>query len=458
MQRLIKLVYRFKLETYSLLILMNLLLAISAFFKDVAFAHYFGTSSTADAYTLGFFIPDMIGNNLIASALGVTCIPIFSRLLYQKRELIFKKVVQVLVIYISVITLLISIGLFFESHWILSWLGHDLPRKTLSQASQAFHLMIPIVWLIPLTLIGVAYLQTEKAFLVPAIAPVIYHVLLLGVLVSCYFMNVPSIPGGKGYALATTVATGIYFAIIWMSIFKGWKGKGFSQKGVRQRDVSSFLKALAIDFFPYLAILIFSQSLQLVERYFASGSESGTLAALNYAFRLVQFPIWVFVSALTTVLLPNFARDLAAKRPLDAMEQINRALLVTIGLTLIMSFGLFAFRHFIVTLLFKRGAFDEKSVIQTVSILTGYSFAIVGQSISLICLRYFIASRRMSSPLVIYFLGTLCSILIDVYFVPKYGASALGYGASIGATLSGLLFLVGIRREQLRLRRLLGVK
>ncbi|HET6872195.1 MAG TPA: hypothetical protein VFH42_04320, partial [Sporolactobacillaceae bacterium] len=84
MDRLIKLVNRLRLEAYTFLILMNLMLAISAFFKDVAFAHYFGTSSTADAYTLGFFIPDMIGNNLIAAALGVACIPIFSRLLYQK--------------------------------------------------------------------------------------------------------------------------------------------------------------------------------------------------------------------------------------------------------------------------------------------------------------------------------------------------------------------------------------
>lgn len=457
MDRLIKLVCRLRLEAYTFLILMNLILAISAFFKDVAFAHYFGTSSTADAYTLGFFIPDMIGNNLIAAALGVACIPIFSRLLYQKREAIFKKVVGVLVSYSLICMLLISGVVYVGSDWILSWLGHDLPLQTLKQAQLALHLMTPIIWLVPLTLIGVAYLQTEKSFTVPAIAPVIYHCSLLGVLVGCYFMKVPAVRGGSGYALATTLATGIYFIIIWVTIFNGWKDKGKKARMVRKRDIAPFLKALLSDFFPYLMILLFSQCLQLVERYFASGSESGTLAALNYAFRLVQFPIWVFVSALTTVLLPNFAKDLAAKRPLDAMKQMNRALLVTIGLTLIMSLGLFVFRHLIVTLLFKRGAFDDHSVNQTVAILTGYSFAIVGQSISLICLRYFIASRNMRSPLLIYFLGTLCSILIDVYYVPKYGASALGYGGAIGATVTGLLFLLGIRREQIRLKKWHGV-
>lgn len=451
MGRFVQLIKGFKLEAYSLLILMNLLLAVGAFLKDVAFAHYFGTSSTADAYTLGFFIPDMIGSNLIASALGVTCIPIFSRLLFQKRDAVFKKVVQALCIYISVLTLMISVGLYFESHWILSWLGNDLPNKTLSQANQAYHLMIPIVWLIPLTLIGVAYLQAEKDFFIPAVAPVIYHLLLLSVLVVIYLLKVPPLQGGTGYALATTLATGLYFGIIWTRVLKRWKGKRTSSNGVRRGDVSSYLKALTNDLIPYLIILIISQCLLLVERYFASGSESGTLAALNYAYRLVQFPILVFVSALTTVLLPNFAKDMAAKRPLNALKQMNRALLVTIGLTLIMSLGLFTLRHFIVTLLFKRGAFDEKSVTQTVSILTGYSFAIVGQSISLICLRYFIASRRMASPLLFYFLGTLCSILIDVYFVPRFGSSVLGYGASIGATLTGLLFLVGIRYEQKRL-------
>ncbi len=442
------------LASYGLLIVMNLALSVCAFFKDVAFAHYFGTSGTADAYSLGFFIPDMIGNNLLASALGVTCIPIFSRLLIRTNKSVFINVVKRLSLFIFLFTVGLTIVLALGSHLIIEWYGRHLPDATEHQTLLLYREMLPIVVVIPLTFIGVAALQTEKKFKAPAVAPVVYHLFLLISLIVMAMVGITSKRGGLFYGGLTTLAAIIYMGLVWGALFRNWRTvpKVFIKRTRKQAKIAPYLRAISRDLVPYLVILLFTQALLFIERYFASSLESGTLAALNYAYRLVEFPITVFVAAVTTVLLPDFSRDLSANRYNSVMKQMKIALLITVILTGLASLGLFVLRQPIVALLFERGAFDAHSVKQTVTVLTGYSFAIVGQSVSLLGLRYFIASRKMSFPLVAYLIGMLTSILIDCFFVPRVGAIALGFAGSIGATLTAVLFLIGVSIENRNLK------
>lgn len=436
-----------KVDRYSLLIVMNLLLAVCAFLKDVVFAHFFGTSGTADAYTLGFFIPDMIGNNILAAALGVTCIPIFSRLLVRGYGRLLTPVVRRVFVVVFLICLVICGALYLDTQQILKWFGgHHLSVQTRVETVQAYHAMIPIVMFVPLTFIGVALLQTKKRFVMAALAPVVYQVILIASLITMGMVGIQVAHAGRLYSVLTSLSSLIYLVIVWMAVLTQ------KQKQIHEAHVFSakrskpYLSALIKGLLPYFFILIVTQALLSVERYLASGLDSGTLAALNYATRLVQFPLFVFVAAITTVLLPDISHDLSAKRSTDVMRQVNRTLLFTFALGMCMSFGLFIFKGLIVTLLFKRGAFDEHSVMQTVAILKGFSFTIIGQGFSLVALRLFLATRKMAYPLMVYLIATSISILLDFLGVPRFGAATLGYSETIGATLSGLLFLWGIYR------------
>src|SRR4051812_31685347 len=65
--------------TIGIVALLNGAVALLAFVKDVLLASYFGTSVQADGLTLAYFLPDTIGSTLIASAIGVSCVPVFSK-------------------------------------------------------------------------------------------------------------------------------------------------------------------------------------------------------------------------------------------------------------------------------------------------------------------------------------------------------------------------------------------
>ena len=64
--------------TIPVLAVVNLVLAGVALIKDMVLASFMGTTSSADAFMLAFYIPDIIGNTLLAASVGIACIPVFT--------------------------------------------------------------------------------------------------------------------------------------------------------------------------------------------------------------------------------------------------------------------------------------------------------------------------------------------------------------------------------------------
>jgi putative peptidoglycan lipid II flippase len=96
-----------------------------------------------------------------------------------------------------------------------------------------------------------------------------------------------------------------------------------------------------------------------------SGLAEGSIAALNYANKLVYLPQGVIVIALSTAVFPTLADRVAVGQ----MEEYKRALLRSTKLLLLMALpaavGIAVLRDPIIRLLFARGAFDENAVTMT---------------------------------------------------------------------------------------------
>jgi peptidoglycan biosynthesis protein MviN/MurJ (putative lipid II flippase) len=207
------------------------------------------------------------------------------------------------------------------------------------------------------------------------------------------------------------------------------------------RDQSDLLRVVRT-FAPFLLILFCSQFVYMVERHVASLLGSGTIAGLNYAFRLAQFPNWVFIAALTTVLLPAMARAVGERNPSRVRAALTRAIKITLLLTVPMSLVLYLGRVPIISLLLQHGSFDDNSLRTTADILAGYSLSIVPQAIVAVGLRYYMAVERMRVPAVLGLLAMLVTVLCDLLGAPKFGPAALGYGAACGAWVNALAILV----------------
>jgi putative peptidoglycan lipid II flippase len=76
-------------------------------------------------------------------------------------------------------------------------------------------------------------------------------------------------------------------------------------------------------------------------------------------------------------------------------------------------------------------------------LLAGYSLAVVGQAVSTVCLRYFLANGRMKKVVGIYSATILFSIVFDVCTLDWIGPAALGYGALLGWSVNAI-WMIGL--------------
>lgn len=434
-------------NTVSLIIMINLILAAVALFKDVFMASYLGTSSQADAFLLAYFLPDTVGNNLLASSLGIACVPVFSRLFVANEHYRLNKSITVIILYFMVFSVLLLIFFSLASKPIINNLGTGFSEYTRSLCTELFMIILPIIVAFPMITVGTSVLQVSNRFNIPALAPVLFNLVLLIGTLYVYLLPVPIQQGV--YLLAASVLIGVIvmLALIWLAIrkyrIKVLVWPRFSELIRPAGDIREILRI----FFPYLLILLSSQIVFTVERYLASKLEVGSIAGLNYAFRLAQFPLWVFVAAVSTVAFPSMSKATGLGHAEELKETLGKSLFLVFIVTLPLTVCLFFLRVPIISMLLQRGSFDDTSVKITAGILAGYTLTIVSQGIVLICLRAFLAIGRIFIPLLAVLISSGLTILFDYLLVDIIGSAGLGYGAAIGALVNSVALFYLINRE-----------
>lgn len=442
-------------QPIAALALINAGVALIAFLKDIMLAAYTGTSLYADALTIAFFLPDSIGNNMLAAAISVASVPVFSRLAAKDQMGRLSEIVRMsTMIFLAAAFLILVLGYLFSSVIIESFGGNRGGQELIATTLPLLKLLLPTVMMFIAIAIGTAVLQTLNQFFVPAMAPLLNNLILLAGVVYCLTVGVPIDDGITG--IAVIIMIGITLMALWIA--------RASQLSLREATLAGIKNSLPIKsprvtewkellhlFYPYVIILLSAQSIYLVERYLLATLDTGAAAALNYAFRLSQFPIWVFVAAVSVVILPSLSRYLALERRNDAHVEMSKAFRSVILIVLPIMLFLFVLREPMTVALFQRGAFDERSVGLTTGILEGYSLTIFSQAISLICLRYFLALRQLKAVLLVYLFSALITVGLDIAWVDQMGVRAIGYGAMVGALINALL-LLGMYSRSVSLR------
>ena len=434
-------------DTVSTVILINLILAAVALLKDVFMASYLGTSGQADAFLLAYFIPDTTGNNLLAAALGTACVPVFSRLYIFRETGRLKKTVTGITVYFMFVSLLLLLIAFPVKNNIIYYLGYGFNESSRALCVDLFLIMLPIMLFFPVIAIGTAVMQVYERFNIPALAPVLFNLVFLAGLIYLYIFSVPVQKGV--YLLSVSVLTGtlVMLGLIWYAMRKyrirvlGWPG--FSELIRISADIREIMKI----FVPYLLILLSAQAIFTVERHLASHFQEGSIAGLNYAYRMAQFPLWVFVAAVSTVAFPSMSKATGLGQAEELNGIIVKSLRMVFVVTVPLTISLFVLRVPILTILLQRGLFDTNSVMITAGILAGYSLTVIAQGIVVICLRVFLAVGGITVPLSAAMVSACLNIVLDILFVNTIGLAGLGYGAAVGALLNSLILLYMLNKK-----------
>jgi putative peptidoglycan lipid II flippase len=192
----------------------------------------------------------------------------------------------------------------------------------------------------------------------------------------------------------------------------------------------------------------------------ASALGDKPISWLNYAFRLMQFPLGVFGVAVMTATLPSLSRKLATKDFDGFGSTLTQAIELVLLLTLPAAVGLAVLGEPIMRLIYEHGRFTSVDTQATALALSAYAFGLPGYSALKIVQPAFVAMDDAKTPMYVGLGAVAVNALVNFLFVKVFQFGHVGLAASTALMATGnvafLVWLLERRRPTLARRRLAG--
>ena len=344
--------------------------------RETIIAAFFGATRQLDAFLVAYTLANLARQILAEGALSATFVPVFSRALSAQGETRAKELGR------QALTLLIVIGLFVVclgiilSPQLVSLIAPGFSGEEAALAVSFTKRLFPFLLIISLSALVMGVLNSLGSFFVPAVAPAVSNVVFIVVVLFFYEkFGISALP-------VAVLAGGVsQFCVQW--IWSAWRGFVLYPTKINRADDE--LKTMMRLFLPYVVGLSFNQLHPIISRVMGSFLEAGSISVLNYADRLLQLPLGLFVIAISQAVLPTLSKVSSNKD--EFVEIFRDSLRFSFFLILPISIMAVIFSPEAVNCVFYRGAFDDWAWRATSQSLAIYSLGLLGMALTNVTLR-----------------------------------------------------------------------
>jgi len=219
------------------------------------------------------------------------------------------------------------------------------------------------------------------------------------------------------------------------------------------------LRRIAGLYLPIVLGLIISQIGIVIDSNLASRTGGESIAWMDYATRLIQFPIGMVSAAVSLAILPTlsqYASATSSKQPPISNLQpptSNFQHTLALGLKMVLmaiipaTIGLFVLAAPIVSLLFQHGEFDAHDTAQTALALRYYLLGLTFAAIDLPLIFAFYARKDTLTPALVGVLGVVVYLVVALSLIRPLGMIGLILANSTQLTVHALTMLVLLQRR-----------
>jgi putative peptidoglycan lipid II flippase len=397
---------------------------IAGLIREIVAASYFGTSGPASAFTLASQIPNLMANLFAQAALSAAFVPVFTDLLQQGRKREAFKLASTL-FWIILIGLggLTALGILLAGT-IMPLLTGSTFGPVLDHVTVVLtQVLFPVVLLLGLTGLIVGVLQSYDQFTIPAIAPAVWNVVIIVVLVVLHDHFHTSV---YAYAVAWLIATAVQLLMVASALRRidirlrfeiDWRDPRVKQVFVLMLPVTIGLGIVNLD--------------QILNSIFGTLVSTAAPRAIDNAFRIYMLPQGVFSVAVATVLFPTLSR-LAARRDAVGMRRrlgngMRQILLLMVPAAVL----LMVLTVPIVRLVYQRGAFGPHSTHLVSIALFWFATSLPFAGLNLLLTRTFFALQRPWIPTGLAGLNMIVDIIVSVALYKPLGIAGLVIGTAV---------------------------
>jgi putative peptidoglycan lipid II flippase len=301
--------------------------------------------------------------------------------------------------------------------------------------------------------IVMAALNAHQHFLLPALAPAVYNLSIIG---GALLLG-PRV-GVRGMAVGVVVGAALHLLVQVPGLLR-YSARYVPALGLNNPSVREVGRLML----PRMLGTAIVQLNFVVNNSLASGLGEGAVSAINYAWLLMLLPQGVFAQAVGTAAFPTFAAQAARGERAEIRSTLAATLRAVFALCLPATVGLVALGRPLVTLLFERGAFEATSTEAVVWALALYALGLVGHAGLEIIARAFYALHDTLTPVWVGGLAMGINVALSLTLPGLFGG--VGYPPHAGLALANsvatllelvaLLLLIGRRVGGLESRRTL---
>ena len=421
------------------------------FLRENFIMEKFGSGTKlADAFYLGFTIPDLFFQLLVGGSIQAAITPSLARMVESGQQRKGWKSVSTFITLIALIMLGITILGALLSDWFIPLIFFDKNAEVVALAAKASKVLFPQVFFMMLAAFCIGILNAYKKFSSTAFGPTIYNVF---VVLAIVVFGGRSENGVVYAALGITVSAGLYF--LWQFYMARGELRNYRVSLAIHDEGFKELLHLAI---PTMLSASIVQLNTIIISAFTGKFDDGIIQSLNNSKTIWQIPYGIFAVAVGSVMLPSLAAHFAARDYKSARMLFGKSLRNALFLTIPSAGLLFALSYDVVPALFKwSDAYKTEQGQVTSMVLMGYCIAIIAQTFVFIYNQAFYAIGNTKVPLAtgalsMVLITLFCSILKALGMLSSTnsaGALWLSLTYSVTSVISALVLFILYRKNKL---------
>ena len=418
--------------------LLTLVSRVFGYVRDLIFTNYLGAGSIHDIFVVIFKIPNVFRSFFGEGALSQSLTPS----IIEARTKTNKFLNQVFtILFISLVLFVLVVEIFPQFFVNIFAPGFSANEQKFDEAVRFLRLVFPYILLISIVAFFGAIQNSKKHFNVVAATPILFN---LSLIVFAVLNNQLTLQVIGISILCAGIIQLMLNAFVTMRL------------SYLPKFDFKFDKELLSSFFSRLVPAVFAAGIYqlnvLVDTIFASFLSTGSPTWLYLSDRLIQFPMGLFGVAIALVALPDITELYIKKDSKNLNKTFLRGSLSTLLLGLATMIFYLLFSAEIISLLFKRGEFQEFDVAMTSASLVAYAYALPFLLNSKFFNSIFFATSKTKFVLLLGIVSLLINLLLNYLFIFVFGMGHVGLAlattcAALIVWLLSIIFLIYLRKS-----------
>ena len=419
----------------------TLLSRILGYLRDILIAIFLGTGVLADAFFIAFRIPNTFRRLFSEGTFNAAFVPSYASEIVKGKKQSNKFANNIFnLLFLGLLFLVLIVQIFMPAFVSIIAPGFVENVEKMELAISLTRITFPFLFFVCLASFFSAILNSHNKFAAASAAPIILNIILIGVLLFSKLL---------GDNLVFYLSYGVSFAGFLQLVFLyKFVRKFYSLKLDFKIKTNSKIKVFFKKLLPSIFASGVTQINILVGTIIAS-FQASAVSYLYYADRIYQINLAIAGIAIGVVVLPQLSKHIQTKKKSKIHLIQNKALELSLFLTLPASAALLIASEEIISALFGYGSFDQVSVLNSGKALYYFALGLPAFSLIKVFSSFFFANHDTKIPFFISLFSVLINIVISISYFNEIGFIIIPIATTISSWFNAILLFAFLKNRDL---------